>query len=147
MKSFAFFGVLSIVALVACAPPTPPARVAAAPTPVKYVPPQTGLNNSGLDTTLPTVLDKVVKTALEEAVAPGVAIALNGTVAHVVPLLTDAGLSPASASNRFPGIADTSASVAASSSILSFRRARWKSRSISLPRKERMTIVGYHGCR
>ena len=74
MKSFAFFGVLSIVALVACAPPTPPARVAAAPTPVKYVPPQTGLNNSGLDTTLPAVLDKVVKTALEEAVASPVGI-------------------------------------------------------------------------
>ncbi len=85
MKSFAFFGVLSIVALVACAPPTPLARVAAAPTPVKYVPPQTGLNNSGLDTTLPTVLDKVVKTALEEAVAPGVAIAVgrNGHIAYM----------------------------------------------------------------
>ena len=76
---------LSLVAMSACAPPPPPARVAAAPTPVKYVPPQMGLNNSGLDTTLIATLDKVVKTALEEAVAPGVAIAVgrNGHIAYM----------------------------------------------------------------
>ncbi len=76
---------LSLVAMSACAPHPPPARVAAAPTPVKYVPPQMGLNNSGLDTTLIATLDKVVKTALEEAVAPGVAIAVgrNGHIAYM----------------------------------------------------------------
>lgn len=76
---------LSLVAMSACAPPPPPARVAAAPTPVKYVAPQMGLNNSGLDTTLIATLDKVVKTALEEAVAPGVAIAVgrNGHIAYM----------------------------------------------------------------
>ncbi len=76
---------LSLVAMSACASPPPPARVAAAPTPVKYVPPQMGLNNSGLDTTLIATLDKVVKTALEEAVAPGVAIAVgrNGHIAYM----------------------------------------------------------------
>jgi CubicO group peptidase (beta-lactamase class C family) len=44
-----------------------------------------GLNNSGLDTALPRVLDKIVKTALEEAVAPGVAIAVgrNGHIAYM----------------------------------------------------------------
>ena len=31
--------------------------------------PQMGLNDSGLDTALPAALDKIVKTALEEAVA------------------------------------------------------------------------------
>ncbi len=76
--------VLSFVVGAACAPP-PPARVAAAPTPIKYVAPQTGLNNSGLDTALATTLDKIVKTALEEAVAPGVAIAVgrNGHIAYM----------------------------------------------------------------
>jgi len=85
MKSFASFAVLSTAAVVACAPPSPPARGAAAPTPIKYVPPQMGLNNSGLDTTLPAALDKIVKTALEEAVAPGVAIAVgrNGRIAYM----------------------------------------------------------------
>jgi CubicO group peptidase (beta-lactamase class C family) len=85
MKSFALFAVLAWLALSACAPPTPPARVAAPPTPIKYIAPQTGLNNSGLDTTLPAALDKIVKTALEEAVAPGVAIAVgrNGRIAYM----------------------------------------------------------------
>src|SRR5450759_1576126 len=75
----------SIVAAVACAPPPPTARVAAPPTPVKYVGPQLGLNNSGLDTALPAKLDKIVKTAIEEAVAPGVAIAVgrNGHIAYM----------------------------------------------------------------
>lgn len=69
----------------ACAPATPPAKIAGAPTPIKYVPPQMGLNNSGLDTALPAVLDKIVKTALEEAVAPGVAIAVgrNGRIGYM----------------------------------------------------------------
>jgi CubicO group peptidase (beta-lactamase class C family) len=85
MKSFASFAILSSLALSACAPPTPPARVAAAPAPIKYVAPQTGLNNSGLDTALVPTLDKIVKTALEEAVAPGVAIAVgrNGHIAYM----------------------------------------------------------------
>jgi CubicO group peptidase (beta-lactamase class C family) len=85
MKSFASIAVLSSLALSACAPPTPPARIAAAPTPIKYVAPQTGLNNSGLDTSLAANLDKIVKTALEEAVAPGVAIAVgrNGHIAYM----------------------------------------------------------------
>jgi CubicO group peptidase (beta-lactamase class C family) len=76
---------LSIVAISACAPPAPPARVAAPPTPIKYIPPQMGLNNSGLDTSLIANLDKLVKTALEEAVAPGVAIAVgrNGHIAYM----------------------------------------------------------------
>ncbi len=76
---------ISFVVSAACAPPAPPARVAAPPTPIKYVPPQLGLNNSGLDTTLPATLDKVVKIALEEAVAPGVAIAVgrNGHIAYM----------------------------------------------------------------
>jgi CubicO group peptidase (beta-lactamase class C family) len=76
---------LSFVAISACAPPPSPARVAAAPTPIKYVPPQMGLNNSGLDTSLISNLDKLVKTALEEAVAPGVSIAVgrNGHIAYM----------------------------------------------------------------
>jgi len=76
---------LSFVAISACAPPPPPARVATPPTPIKYVPPQMGLNNSGLDTSLIANLDKLVKTALEEAVAPGVAIAVgrNGHIAYM----------------------------------------------------------------
>ena len=75
----------SIMAITACAPPPPPARIATAPTPIKYVPPQMGLNDSGLDTALPAALDKIVKTALEEAVAPGVAIAVgrNGHIAYM----------------------------------------------------------------
>jgi len=75
---------LFFLAISACAPP-PAAKVAAAPTPIKYVPAQTGLNNSGLDTTLPATLDKIVKIALEEAVAPGVAIAVgrNGHIAYM----------------------------------------------------------------
>ena len=76
---------LSVAAMAACAPPPPPARIATAPTPIKYVPPQMGLNDSGLDTLLPAALDKIVKTALEEAVAPGVAIAVgrNGHIAYM----------------------------------------------------------------
>ena len=76
---------LAFAAIAACAPPPPAARVATAPIPIKYAPPQTGLNNSGLDTALPAALDKIVKTALEEAVAPGVAIAVgrNGRIAYM----------------------------------------------------------------
>ena len=77
--------VFALVAIAACAPPPPPARIATAPTPIKYVSPQMGLNDSGLDTALPAALDKIVKTALEEAVAPGVAIAVgrNGHIAYM----------------------------------------------------------------
>lgn len=86
MKSFNSFAVFIIVALVACGPP-PQARVAAAapPPPIKYVAPEVGLNNSGLDTALAGKLDKIVKTAIEEAAAPGVAIAVgrNGHIAYM----------------------------------------------------------------
>jgi CubicO group peptidase (beta-lactamase class C family) len=79
------FLLIALVAGAACAPATAPARVAAGPAPIKYVAPQLGLNNSGLDTALPAVLDKIVKIALEEAVAPGVAIAVgrNGHIAYM----------------------------------------------------------------
>jgi CubicO group peptidase (beta-lactamase class C family) len=86
MKSFATFAIFSLAALVACAPP-PPAKVAAAPAPIpiKYIPPEVGLNNSGLDTALAGTLNKIVKTAIEEAVAPGVAIAVgrNGHIGYM----------------------------------------------------------------
>ena len=85
MKSLTFFVVSVAAALVACAPP-PPARVAVAPPPpIKYIPPEVGLNNSGLDTAIAGKLDKIVKTAIEEAVAPGVAIAVgrNGHIAYM----------------------------------------------------------------
>jgi CubicO group peptidase (beta-lactamase class C family) len=69
----------------ACAPPPRPAPPAPAAAPIKYVAPQMGLNDSGLDTALVGRLDKIVKTALEEAVAPGVAIAVgrNGKIAYM----------------------------------------------------------------
>jgi len=86
MKSLTSFAVFALVALVACAPP-PPARVAAAaaPPPVTYAAPEVGLNNSGLDTAIAGKLDKIVKTAIEEAVAPGVTIAVgrNGHIAYM----------------------------------------------------------------
>jgi CubicO group peptidase (beta-lactamase class C family) len=86
MKSLTFFAVFALAALVACAPP-PPARVAvaAAPPPVTYAAPEVGLNNSGLDTAIAGKLDKIVKTAIEEAVAPGVTIAVgrNGHIAYM----------------------------------------------------------------
>ena len=85
MKSLTSFAVFALAALVACAPP-PPARVAvAAPPPIKYADPEVGLNNSGLDTAIAGKLDKIVKTAIEEAVAPGVTIAVgrNGHIAYM----------------------------------------------------------------
>ncbi|MEP6550108.1 MAG: serine hydrolase domain-containing protein [Gemmatimonadales bacterium] len=84
MKSFFSIAALSVVALTYCAPP-PPARVTAPPPPKLYVAPEVGLNNSGLDTALAGKLDKLVKTAIEEAVAPGVAIAVgrNGRIAYM----------------------------------------------------------------
>jgi CubicO group peptidase (beta-lactamase class C family) len=86
MKSLTSFAVFALAALVACAPP-PPARVAAAaaPPPVTYAAPEVGLNNSGLDTAIAGKLDKIVKTAIEEAVAPGVTIAVgrNGHIAYM----------------------------------------------------------------
>ncbi len=86
MKSLNAFAVFAIAALTACAAP-PQARVTAAPlpTPIKYVAPEVGLNNSGLDTALAGKLDKIVKVAIEEAVAPGVAIAVgrNGHIAYM----------------------------------------------------------------
>jgi CubicO group peptidase (beta-lactamase class C family) len=85
MKSFSSIAIFSLIVGVSCAAPPPVARVTAVPTPIKYVAPQTGLNNSGLDTALPGKLDKIVKTAIEEAVAPGVAIAVgrNGHIAYM----------------------------------------------------------------
>jgi CubicO group peptidase (beta-lactamase class C family) len=81
--------VVSIVVVAAgafaCAAPPPARVVAAPPTPIKYIEPELGLNNSGLDTSLATKLDKLVKVAIEEAVAPGVAIAVgrNGHIAYM----------------------------------------------------------------
>jgi CubicO group peptidase (beta-lactamase class C family) len=85
MKSFSSIALFSLTAAVACAPPSPAARIAAPPAPIKYVEPQLGLNNSGLDTALPAKLDKIVKIAIEEAAAPGVAIAVgrNGHIAYM----------------------------------------------------------------
>jgi CubicO group peptidase (beta-lactamase class C family) len=85
MKFLATLTLVSTVCLASCAPPPPPAKVVAVPTPVKYIEPEVGLNNSGLDTSLAGKLDKIVKTALEEAVAPGVAIAVgrNGHIAYM----------------------------------------------------------------
>ncbi|MFN2636491.1 MAG: serine hydrolase domain-containing protein [Gemmatimonadaceae bacterium] len=85
MKLAAPYALLLIVFAAACAPPPPLAKVAAVPTPIKYIDPEVGLNNSGLDTSLATKLDKIVKTAIEEAVAPGVAIAVgrNGHIAYM----------------------------------------------------------------
>lgn len=86
MKSLNAFAVFALVVLTACAAP-PQARVTAAPAPapIKYVEPELGLNNSGLDTALAGKLDKIVKVAIEEAVAPGVAIAVgrNGHIAYM----------------------------------------------------------------
>ena len=85
MKS-SVLAVISVVAVAACAPPPPAAKiVAASPTPVKYIEPELGLNNSGLDTALRGKLNKIVKTSIEEAVAPGVAIAVgrNGHIAYM----------------------------------------------------------------
>jgi CubicO group peptidase (beta-lactamase class C family) len=85
MKSLASIALFSVITAAACAPPPPPARIVAAPAPIKYIGPQMGLNNSGLDTALPAKLDKIVKTSIEEAVAPGVAIAVgrNGHIAYM----------------------------------------------------------------
>src|SRR5881275_19953 len=85
MKSFASIS-LTVLVIAACAAPRPAVRIAAAPpTPIKYIEPEVGLNNSGLDTALRGKLDKIVKTAIEEAVAPGVAIAVgrNGHIAYM----------------------------------------------------------------
>ena len=83
MKSVASLAVISLAA-VSCAPP-PPVKLAAVPVPKVYVAPEMGLNNSGLDTALVGRLDNIVKTAIEEAVAPGVAIAVgrNGHIAYM----------------------------------------------------------------
>ncbi len=77
MKSSASHILVGLAAIVACAPP--PAAKVVAPIPVQhqYVGPEMGLNNSGLDTSLATKLDKIVKTSIEEAVAPGVAVAVG----------------------------------------------------------------------
>jgi CubicO group peptidase (beta-lactamase class C family) len=85
MKSFVSLATIALVVLAACAPPPPAKVVAAPPPPIKYIPPEIGLNNSGLDTSLVGKLDKIVKTAIEEAVAPGVAIAVgrNGHIAYM----------------------------------------------------------------
>jgi CubicO group peptidase (beta-lactamase class C family) len=83
MKSFRFATILLLAA--ACAPPPPARVVVAPPPPIKYLEPEVGLNNSGLDPALAGKLDKLVKTAIGEAVAPGVAIAVgrNGHIAYM----------------------------------------------------------------
>src|ERR1700694_5626158 len=85
MKSFSSIAVLALIVVCSCASSHPVAPIAAPPPPIKYVAPQMGLNNSGLDTALPAKLDKIVKVAIEEAVAPGVAIAVgrNGHIAYM----------------------------------------------------------------
>ena len=85
MKSLLSIALLSLIAGGACAPPPPAARGAVVPVPIKYLEPRLGLNNSGLDTAMPAKLDKIVKIAIEEAVAPGVAIAVgrNGHIAYM----------------------------------------------------------------
>jgi CubicO group peptidase (beta-lactamase class C family) len=85
MKSLASLAVIPLLAVAACAPPPPAKVVVAPPPPIKYIPPEVGLNNSGLDTSLVGKLDKIVKTSIEEAVAPGVAIAVgrNGRIAYM----------------------------------------------------------------
>ena len=85
MMSFASLAAFFVAALVACAPPPQAHVAAAAPPPIKYVPPEVGLHNSGLDTAIAGKLDKIVKTAIEEAVAPGVTIAVgrNGHIAYM----------------------------------------------------------------
>lgn len=71
--------------VVACAPAAPAPKPAPVTPPIKYIAPQVGLNDSGLDTALVGRLDKLVKVAIEEAVAPGVAIAVgrNGRIAYM----------------------------------------------------------------
>src|SRR5256885_11725846 len=79
------FAFLWFFAAASCAPP-PAAKIATAPPPpIKYIDPEVGLNNSGLDTALRGKLDKIVKTGIEEAGAPGVAIAVgrNGHIAYM----------------------------------------------------------------
>jgi len=77
----------SIVFLAFACAPSPPSQKAPAPLapPIQYIAPQVGLNNSGLDTALVSRLDKLVKVAIEDAVAPGVAIAVgrNGKIAYM----------------------------------------------------------------
>ena len=70
---------------VACAPPAPPPKPAPVAPPITYVAPQVGLNNSGLDTALVGRLDRIVKDAMDDAVAPAVAIAVgrNGKIAYM----------------------------------------------------------------
>ena len=85
MKYSASNILFGLAVFVACAPPPPAKVVAPIPVQHQYVPPEVGLNNSGLDTSLATKLDKIVKTSIEEAVAPGVAIAVgrNGHIAYM----------------------------------------------------------------
>ena len=84
MKSCRTFFLIVFLA-VACAPPPPPPKPAPVAPAITYIPPQVGLNNSGLDTALVGRLDKLVKDAMEEAVAPAVAIAVgrNGRIAYM----------------------------------------------------------------
>ena len=76
---------ITVFGVAACAAPQPARVVVTPPAPIKYIEPQMGLNNSGLDTSLVGKLDKIVKTSIEEAVAPGVAIAVgrNGHIAYM----------------------------------------------------------------
>ena len=69
----------------ACSPAVPRPPVTPVTALIKYLEPQLGLNDSGLDTALVGRLDKIVKVALEEAVAPGVAIAVgrNGRIGYM----------------------------------------------------------------
>src|SRR2546423_14630203 len=79
MKSYFGIALGAATTITACAPPPPAKAVAPIPVQHQYIAPEIGLNNSGLDTSLARNLDKVVKTAIEEALAPGVAIAVGRT--------------------------------------------------------------------
>lgn len=74
---------LSLCAVTACAPAAkPPAPVM---TPINYVPPQMGLNNSGIDPALPARLDSIINAALADGASPGISVAVgrNGHIAFM----------------------------------------------------------------
>lgn len=74
---------LSLSAITACAPAAkPPAPVV---TPINYVPPQMGLNNSGIDPALPARLDSIINAAIADGASPGISVAVgrNGHIAFM----------------------------------------------------------------
>jgi len=88
--------VVSIVVVVAgafaCASPPPARVVAAPPTPIKYIEPELGLNNSGLDTSLATKLDKLVKGWGSPLRAPYMTLSFMALLVIPALKLSDRGL-------------------------------------------------------